>query len=284
MTGLVYLNGEFTPLDAARISPMDRGFLFGDGVYEVVPVYGRRFFLWERHMARMRRSLAGIRLDFDPATLEPAARRVVAEQDFSEQALYMQVTRGAPPVRAHAFADGETPTVFIASSPLKPAAEADAARKNGVACATMEDFRWLRGDLKTTSLLGAALPARAAKDAGAEESVLIRDGLLTEGSSTNILGVKDGKIFAPKFDERILRGITCEAALEAAAGLGIPVEHRDIHRAELFAADELWLTSSTREIVPITRLDGANIGDGKPGDMFRRVFAAFQEFKERNCA
>ena len=284
MTKLVFLNGEFTPPEAARISPMDRGFLFGDGVYEVVPVCGRRFFLWERHMARMRRSLAGIRLEFDPMSLESAARRVVAEQDFSEQALYIQVTRGASPVRAHAFTGGETPTVFIASFPMKSAAESESARNNGVACATMDDFRWLRGDLKTTSLLGAALLARAAKDSGAEEAVLIRDGLLTEGSSTNILVVKDGKIFAPKFDERILRGITCEAALEVAAGLGVPVEHRDIHRAELFAADELWLTSSTRDIAPITRLDGASVGDGKPGELFRRVFAAFREFKEKNCA
>lgn len=284
MTGLACLNGEFLPLTAARISPLDRGFLFGDGVYEVVPVCGRRMFLWERHVARMRRSLNGIRLDFDPAALAEPARRVVAAQDFSEQALYMQVTRGAGPGRAHVFSGDETPTVFIAAFPLKPAAETAAMRINGVACATMDDFRWRRGDLKSASLLGAVLLARAAKDAGAEEAVLIRDGLVTEGSATNILAAKDGKIITPKFDERVLRGVTCEAVMEVAAGLGVVVEQRDMHRAELFAADELWLTSSTRDVVAVTTLDNAPVGDGKPGPLFQRLSAAFQQFKEKNCA
>ena len=278
-----FLNGEFMPLDAARISPMDRGFLFGDGVYEVTPVYDRKLFLWERHLARLRRSLAEIRLEFDPDALESPARKVVAAQPFAEQALYIQITRGVSPIRAHAFSGDEKPTVFIAAFPMKPQAEAEAARKSGAACVVMEDFRWLRGDLKTTALLGAALLARAAKDAGAEEAVLVRDGLVTEGSSTNVLLAKDGKLFTPRFDERVLRGVTCEAVLEVARGMGIRAEERDIHRAELFGADELWLTSSTREITPITRLDGAEIGDGKPGEMFRRVFAEFQKFKGKNC-
>ena len=278
-----FLNGEFMPLDAARISPMDRGFLFGDGVYEVTPVYDRKLFLWERHLARLRRSLAEIRLEFDPDALESPARKVVAAQPFAEQALYIQITRGVSPIRAHAFSGDEKPTVFIAAFPMKPRAEAEAARKSGAACVVMEDFRWLRGDLKTTALLGAALLARAAKDAGAEEAVLVRDGLVTEGSSTNVLLAKDGKLFTPRFDERVLRGVTCEAVLEVARGMGIRAEERDIHRAELFGADELWLTSSTREITPITRLDGAEIGDGKPGEMFRRVFAEFQKFKGKNC-
>ena len=281
---LSFLNGEFTPLEAARISPMDRGFLFGDGVYEVTPVYGRRRFLWERHLERMRRSLAGIRLDFPVETLDAPARRVIAEQPFSEQALYMQVTRGFSGARAHAFSGDEKPTVFIAAFPLRSAAAAEAARRDGVAGATLEDFRWLRGDLKTTALLGAALLARAAKDAGAEEAVLIRDGMLTEGSSTNILLAKDGALFTPRFDERVLRGVTCEAVLDLARGLGIRAEQRDIRRAELPGADELWLTSSTREITPITELDGAKIGDGRPGEMFRRVFSAFQKLKEERCA
>ena len=279
----IFLNGEFMPLDAARISPMDRGFLFGDGVYEVTPVYDRKLFLWERHLARLRRSLAEIRLEFDPDALESPARKVVAAQPFAEQALYIQITRGVSPIRAHAFSGDEKPTVFIAAFPMKPRAEAEAARKSGAACVVMEDFRWLRGDLKTTALLGAALLARAAKDAGAEEAVLVRDGLVTEGSSTNVLLAKDGELFTPRFDERVLRGVTCEAVLEVARGMGIRAEERDIHRAELFGADELWLTSSTREITPITRLDGAEIGDGKPGEMFRRVFAEFQKFKGKNC-
>ena len=281
---LSFLNGEFTPLDAARISPMDRGFLFGDGVYEVTPVYDRKLFLWERHLARLRRSLAGIRLEFDPDSLESPARKVVAAQPFARQALYIQITRGVSPIRAHAFSGDEKPTVFIAAFPTKPPAETEAARKTGAACVVMEDFRWLRGDLKTTALLGAALLARGAKDAGAEEAVLIRDGLVTEGSSTNLLLAKDGELFTPRFDERVLRGITCNAVLEVARGMGIRAEERDIHQAELFGADELWLTSSTREITPITRLDGAEIADGKPGEMFRRVFAEFQKFKEQNCA
>ena len=201
-----------------------------------------------------------------------------------EQALYIQITRGVSPIRAHAFSGDEKPTVFIAAFPTKPPAETEAARKTGAACVVMEDFRWLRGDLKTTALLGAALLARGAKDAGAEEAVLIRDGLVTEGSSTNLLLAKDGELFTPRFDERVLRGITCNAVLEVAREMGIRAEERDIHRAELFGADELWLTSSTREITPITRLDGAEIADGKPGEMFRRVFAEFQKFKEQNCA
>ena len=283
MTGLIFLNGDFMPPESARISPMDRGFLFGDGVYEVVPVYGRRRFLWERHLARLRRSLEGIRLAFAAEALDAPARRVIAAQPFAEQALYMQVTRGSSGVRAHAFTGDEKPTVFIAAFPLKPAAETEALRRDGAACATMEDFRWLRGDLKTTSLLGAALLARAAKDVGAEEAVLIRDGMLTEGSSTNVLLAKDGALFTPRFDQRVLRGVTCEAVLETARGLGIRAEERDIRRAELFGADELWLTSSTREMTPITELDGAKIGAGKPGEMFRRVLAAFQKFKEENC-
>ena len=283
MTGLCFLNGNFAPLETARISPMDRGFLFGDGVYEVVPVCGRRFFLWEKHIARMRRSLAGIRLPFDPATLEGDARKVVAAQDFSEQALYIQITRGASPVRAHAISGAESPTVFIAAFPLKSAAETQAAREVGVECVSMNDFRWLRGDLKTTSLLGAVLLASAAKDTGAEESILIRDGLVTEGSSTNILLVKDEKLFTPKFDERVLRGVTCEAVMEVARAQNIPVEERDIHRPELFEADELWLTSSTRDITPIIRLDSHPIANGAPGAMFRQVSPAFQKFKQQNC-
>lgn len=284
MTGLCFLNGEFAPLESARISPMDRGFLFGDGVYEVVPVCGRRLFLWEKHIARMRRSLAGIRLPFDPSGLEGDARRVVAAQEFSEQALYIQITRGAGPVRAHAISGAESPTIFIAAFPLKSAAETAAAREAGVECVSMEDFRWLRGDLKTTALLGAVLLASAAKDAGAEEAVLVRDGLVTEGSSTNIVLARDGRLFTPKFDEKVLRGVTCEAVLEVARAEGVCAEERDIHRAELFAADELWLTSSTRDITPIIRLDETPIGAGQPGEIFRRISPAFQKFKEANCA
>ena len=284
MTGACWLNGEFVAPEEARVSPMDRGFLFGDGIYEVVPVYNRRRFLPERHWARMRRSLSATRMELDPeALLDAPSREVIARQDFADQALYIQVTRGASPLRSHAFGDGMSPTLFIASFPMKSGDAMRETRENGIACATHDDFRWLRGDIKSTALLGAALLARSAKDAGCEEAVLIRDGMLTEGSSSNILMVKDGVLFSPKFDERVLRGITCEVVLQVARDSGIEVMQRDIHRPELFNADELWLTSSTKEMLPIVQLDGTPVGDARPGKIFARVHKHFQTFRNTNC-
>jgi D-alanine transaminase len=274
----VYLNGEFLPLAEAKISVLDRGFIYGDGVYEVVPVYARRPFRMPQHLARLQYSLDGIRLA-NPHT-EPAWQRLIGElierQPFDDQAVYLQITRGAAK-RDHAFPQGVPPTVFLMSNPLVVPSREQVER--GVAVVTAQDNRWLRCDLKTTSLLGNVLMRQFAVDRGAIETVMFRDGHLTEASASNVLIVHDGVVIAPPKDNLILPGITYDAALEIARGAGVPLDVRAVTHAEALGADEMWLSSSTKEVLAVTTVDGRPFGGGKPGSVFRRIWQAFQEAK-----
>ena len=275
-----YLNGQFLPLAEARISPLDRGFLFGDGAYEVIPVYDRRAFRLEEHLTRLQRTLDGIALANPHSAGEWRERlqRVISESDFDDQSLYLQVTRGADSKRDQSFPKDLPPTVFIFSTALP---SLTAQREDGIAVLSAVDNRWLRCHLKTVSLLPNVLLRQQAIDVGAAETILLRDGMLSEGATSNIFVVKDNVLLAPQRDHRMLAGITYDLVLELAAAHAMPCQLRDIAEAELRVADELWLTSSTREVLPITRLDGQPVGSGKPGPAVRRTQAWYSAYRQR---
>jgi D-alanine transaminase len=277
----VYLNGRFLPLDDAKISVLDRGFIYGDGVYELIPVYQRQPYRLRQHLARLQRSLDGIRLA-NPHTdteWESIIRELVARTPFDDQGVYFQVTRGVAK-RDHSFPSGVAPTVFMMSNPLPlPTAE---QVERGVAVVTTTDERWLHCDLKTISLLGNVLARQRATDAGAAEAVLFRDGFLTEASASNVFIVQDGLILAPPKDNQILPGITYDTALELARGGGLAVEVRPISREEALGADEMWLSSSTKEVLAVTTVDGNSFAGGSPGPVFRKMYELFQASKSRN--
>ena len=274
----VYLNGQFLPLEDARISVLDRGFIYGDGVYELIPVYGRRPYRLRQHLARLQRSLDGIRLanPHTDAEWEAIIAGLIGRMAFADQGVYLQVTRGAAK-RDHAVPAGVAPTVFMMSNPLAlPSRE---QIEGGVAVITGVDERWLHCDLKTISLLGNVLARQLAVDAGATETVLFRNGYLTEASASNVLLVRDGVIVAPPKDNQILPGITYDVAFELAREGGLPIEMRPVPKDEALAADEMWLSSSTKEVLAVTSLDGRPFAGGKPGPMFRKVHALFQASK-----
>jgi len=278
---IVYLNGEFVALEDAQISVLDRGFIYGDGVYEVIPIYARTPFRMPQHLARLQNSLDGIRLPnpHSEAQWDALVRELARKQPFDDQALYLQVTRGVAK-RDHAFPVGVPPTVFMMSNPL-PLPSREQVDK-GVAVVTAEDNRWHRCDLKTTSLLGNVLMRQLAVDASAVECVMFRDGFLTEASASNVLIVKDGRVIAPPKDNLILPGITYDATLDVTRAAGVPLDVRKVTREEALAADEMWLSSSTKEVLAITRVDGAPFGGGAPGPVFRKVWAAFQAAKPKH--
>jgi D-alanine transaminase len=270
-----YLNGEFLPLEEARIPVLDRGFIFGDGVYEVVPVYGRRPYRIASHLARLGRSLAAVRIAnlYTPERWEALITELVARQPPDDQSVYLQVTRGVAR-RDHAFPRDVVPTVFMMSNPLvRPARE---LVEQGVRAVTATDNRWYRCDIKSTSLLPNVLLRQFAVDHGAAEVVLLRNGYLTEGSASNLFIVRNGVVATPAVSHLILAGITYDAVVELARAGGLTVEQRDVPEAEVRTADEIWLTSSTRELLAITTLDGQPVGDGRPGPMFRRVYDLLQ--------
>lgn len=278
-----YLNGQYLPLCDARISPLDRGFLFGDGGYEVVPVYSRRPFRIGEHLARLQQTLAGIRLANPHTVAEWTERieRIVAAAPFADQSVYIQVTRGADDKRDHAFPQGVPPTVFIFTAPLLTTP--DSVRATGVAAVTAADTRWARCDLKVVALLANVLARQDAVERGCAETIFIRDGVIIEGAASNIFVVKDGVLLAPVKDQRMLPGITYDVVLELAAQHGVPHAVRDISEGELRNADEVWMTSSTKEVLPITTLDGRPVGTGgdagKPGALAGRMHGWYQQFK-----
>lgn len=275
---LVYLNGVMTPLSEARISVLDRGFIFGDGIYEVLPIYRRKPFRAEQHMARLVRSLDAIRIA-NPHTPEQwmaLIDRVVAAQADDDQLVYLQVTRGAAK-RMHAFPKDVTPTVFIMSNPL--VSPSNAVRKSGVACVSMEDRRWLHCDIKSISLLGNVLAAQHAAENDAVECIQFRDGWLTEGSASNVWIVKNGVLMGPPKDSLILEGIRYGLIEELCAANGIPMEARRITREEVFAADEVLLSSAAKEVLAVVSIDAQTIGKGKPGPICRQLYDAYQTAK-----
>jgi D-alanine transaminase len=275
---IVYLNGDFMPIEEARVPVLDRGFIFGDGVYEVVPVYGRQPFRWSQHYTRLERSLGRLRIDnpFDADGWRGLVDALIARHPWDDQFIYLQVTRGVAK-RDHAFPKGVTPTVFGMSSalPLVPAQQL----AHGVSAVSLPDERWLNCDIKSTSLLGNVLARQSAIDAGATECVMYRDGFLTEGSSSNIWVVRDGRVLAPPRDRLILEGIRYGLLQELCESQGLPFEMRPISRTEVESADELMLSSATKEVLPITRLDGRPVGSGEPGPVFARLHAAYQQAK-----
>ncbi|AWI77757.1 D-amino acid aminotransferase [Parazoarcus communis] len=276
---LCYLNGRYQPLDEARVSPMDRGFLFGDGAYEVIPVYSRHPFRLEEHVARLESTLASIRLPNPHRPDEWAAiiREVIDRNVWEDQSVYLQVSRGADDKRNHAFPKVVRPTVFLMSEQL--ITPPDYQREEGVACVSAADFRWLRCDLKTVALLANCLLRQHAIDQGCVETVLFRDGFLTEGSSSNIFMVKDGVVLTPPKSHLMLPGITYDVVLELAVSHGLKHEVREILEDEVRHADELWMTSSTKEVLPITRLDDKAVGNGRPGPLGQQMYAWYQDFK-----
>ncbi|SFN94925.1 D-alanine transaminase [Nitrosospira briensis] len=276
---MIYLNGDFLPIEEARVPVLDRGFIFGDGVYEVIPVYSHKPFRLAEHLLRLQHSLDGIRLQNPHSDEEwgSLVEQIIASNDGDDQYLYLHVTRGVAR-RDHAFPKGVIPTVFIMSNPLlAPPRELLAT---GVAAITADDNRWLRCDIKAISLLPNVLLRQMAIDAGAMETILLRDGFMTEGAASNIFLAKDGVLLAPPKNHLMLPGITYDVVLELAAAEKIPCEVREVSEYELRTAQELLLTSSTREIMPVTRLDGKPVGEGKPGAMFARLYRLYQSYKQ----
>jgi D-alanine transaminase len=283
---LCFLNGEFLPLSQAKISVLDRGFIFGDGIYEVAPVYGRRLFRFDEHMARMQRGLDKIRIA-NPATRErwlQCCRRLVGAladaTGAEDQVVYMQVTRGVAP-RDHVMPKDIVATVFMMSNPMKPVPAE--LRHQGVACISARDFRWERGDIKSTSLLGAVLARQMSADVGATETILLREGMLTEASASNVWIVKDGALLGPPKSEHVLEGIRVELLRELCEEVGIAYNLRPISEADLRSADEVLLSSATKEVLAVTRIDGEAVGHGalrgKPGPVYARLYEAYQQAK-----
>jgi len=274
----VYLNGEFMPIEQARVPVLDRGFIFGDGIYEVVPVYGGRPFRLPQHLARLTRSLAAVGLanPRDDAGWTALVGELVARHPWPDQFVYIQVTRGVAR-RDHAFPKDVAPTVFAMSSEFLPLSQA--VRDAGVAVISLPDERWLHCDIKSTSLLGNVLARQAAVEAGAFECAMFRDGYLTEGSASNIWVVRDGTVLCPPRDRLILEGIRVGLIEELCASAGIALDVRRITREEVQAADELLLSSATREVLAITTLDGKPVGSGRPGPVYARLYAAYQAAK-----
>lgn len=283
-----HLNGELTTLDAARISPLDRGFIFGDGVYEGIAVYGKpghapRPFRFEQHMARLDRSLREVRIP-NPHTPDEW-RRIALEliAAHPEHAInkdwfyYFQVTRGVA-LREHHMIEGLTPTVFATCLPLKPMAPA--LRAQGVACVTAEDFRWKKAHIKSISLLGAVFARQISYDQGALETVMFRDGFLSEAASSNVWVVKDGTVYGPPRDHLVLEGIRYGAIEALCREQGIGFELRRIAQAEVPAADELLLSSATKEVLPVTTLDGRPVGNGRPGPIYQKLYDGYQRAKD----
>ncbi|MDD4928517.1 MAG: D-amino acid aminotransferase [Gallionella sp.] len=276
----IYLNGQYMPVEHAKVSVLDRGFIFGDGVYEVIPVYSRRAFRLEEHLLRLQHSLDGIRLP-NPHSIAgwtDIVTELIARHEPEDQYLYLHITRGVAR-RDHPFPDPAVPpTVFVMSSPLLPPAQQ--LLDDGVCAITAQDNRWLRCDIKAISLLPNVLLRQMAVDAGCSETVLIRDNeFMTEGSASNIFVVKDGMLLAPPKDHLMLPGITYDVILEIAAAHSIPYQVRKIGVAELFTADELFLSSSTREVQAITHLDGNPVGGARPGPVYQKIYALYQDFK-----
>jgi D-alanine transaminase len=282
------LNGELLPLREARVSVMDRGFVFGDGVYEVIPVYGRRLFRFDDHMARLQRNLGKVRIPSPHSRdgwLAMARRLIAALRDGPDQLLYLQVTRGVA-LRDHVMPAGLAPTVFMTVSPLRGAGTEQ--RHQGAACITARDFRWERGDLKSISLLGNVLARQVSADQGAVETILLREGhngtlYLTEASASNVWIVHDGALLGPPPSDWLLDGVRVELLRELCEDCGIAFNRKPISEAELFAADEVILSSATKEVLPVTLLDGEAVGHGalrgKPGPVYARLYEAYQRAK-----
>ncbi len=277
---MVFLNGKFVPIDEARVSVLDRGFIFGDGVYELVPVYSRVPFRLDEHLARLERSLAEARIrnPHSRAQWRKIIYQLIDAQSFDDQGVYFQVTRGVAK-RDHAFPKNAEPTVFMMSNPLVNPPQPQV--EGGAAAVSAQDNRWLRCDIKSISLIGNVLLRQLSAEADAAETILFRDGRLTEASASNVFIVARGLILSPPKSSLILPGITYDVVAELARASAMPLEFREVTDAEVRAADEIWVTSSSKEVLAIVSLDGRKVGEGRPGPVFRRIYALYQEFKQK---
>jgi D-alanine transaminase len=276
----VFLNGKLLPLEQATVSVLDRGFIFGDGVYELVPVYSRVPFRLEEHLARLERSLGEtkIRNPYSRAQWRAHVYALIDAHPHQDQGVYFQVTRGVAK-RDHAFPKNVDPTVFMMSNPLvNPPAE---QVEKGSAAVTAQDNRWFRCDIKSISLIGNCLLRQLSAEAGGAETILFRDGKLTEASASNVFIVKRGVIQSPPKNNLILPGITYDVVVELARANSMALEFLDIPEADVRAADEIWVTSSSKEVLAIVELDGKRVGDGRPGPQFRRMYQLYQDFKQK---
>jgi D-alanine transaminase len=281
-----YLNGEYTLLPDAKISVMDRGFVLGDGVYEVLPAYGSCLFRFEQHMARLERSLAELRIPnpHSRAQWRAIAARLVSDYargsegdpEKMDQMVYLQVTRGVA-LREHAMLPGLTPTVFVMTNVMKQPSATQ--RGEGARCVTAEDFRWKKAHIKSTSLLGGVMARQISVDADADETIMFRDGFLSEAAASNVWIVKDGVLMGPPRDNLVLEGIRYALLDEICSVHGITIELRRISREEVLDADEVLLTSATKEVLPVTRIDGQPVGDGRPGPVYDQLYAGYQAAK-----
>jgi D-alanine transaminase len=276
MTEQVYLNGAYLPLADAKVSVLDRGFLFGDGVYEVIPAYNGRLFRLEDHITRLNNSLSGIRLPLphSVADWEAIFRPLLA--DNRDQYIYLQVTRGSAPKRDHGFPEHIVPTIFAMCADIKPFA----GRIDGIKAVTLDDTRWQLCNLKAITLLGNILLRQEALDQGCAEAILVRNGYVVEGAASNLFAVLDGELITPPKSHEILPGITRDVILELASAHNIPYQEDIIALEALHNASEIWVASSTREIVPVIELDGEQVGNGKPGQIWKRMDDLLQAYKK----
>jgi D-alanine transaminase len=290
---LCYLNGDYTPLKDAKISVLDRGFIFGDGVYEVVPAYAGKLFRFDQHMARLDRSLVELRISnpMSPAEWHAVATKLIADYALSDshngpndilgdQIIYIQISRGVA-MRDHAMPAGLKPTVFVMTNAMKlPSMQ---QREQGVACVTADDFRWEKAHIKSTSLLGAVFSRQISVDAGAVETIMFRGDYLSEAASSNVWVIKGGKVMGPPKNQLVLEGIRYGLIEEMCRAAGIEFELRRITRAEVLAADEVLLSSATKEVLPVTLIDGKPVGHGvakgSPGPIYQKLYAAYAQAK-----
>lgn len=276
---IAYYNGDFLPLCDINIPIMDRGFLFGDGIYEVIPVFNGKMFRFSEHMTRLKNSLAGIRLDspLPDEVWKAILERIIDENSAPNQSLYVQITRGAYNERHHGFPKETHPSIFVRTTPVDtPSSQTLSA---GIAAITLPDIRWQKCYIKAITLLPNVLMYQEALDRGAKEAILIRDGHAIEASSSNLFIVQDGEIITPPNSEHMLAGITRDLLLELAAAHGLPHRETPITQAALHAADEIWLTGSTKELLPVIQLDGKLISQGKAGPIWHKMITLYQDYK-----
>lgn len=279
---IVYLNGEFLPITESQISTQDRGFLFGDGVYEVIPVYQRKLFRFQAHIDRLKNSLKAVSI-VNPLTdseWQDLLQTLVDKHDWQDQFLYLQVTRGVQMQRDHLPAECLTPTIYAYTNPLKPIS--DAIVENGIKVVTLDDIRWLRCDVKAITLLPNVMMKLAAKSQGADDAILVtREGTISEGTASNAFIVKDGTLITPPNSNEILPGITRMVLESIAKEHNIPMLEKSISMSDLETADEIWLSSSTKEALPVTQLNGQAVGAGVPGPLWTQMRSYYQQHKQR---
>lgn len=276
---LVYLNGEYLPLNEAKVSVLDRGFIFGDGVYEVIPAYGAKALRFEHHMQRLQNSLDAVRIKNPLSNTQwlEIIEKLIAATGPQDQYIYLHITRGVAS-RDHRFPDETTPTVFVMSSILKPVDTELLA--HGISAVTLDDFRWQHCNIKAIALLPNILLRQQAVEQDAMEAILIRDGYMTEGAASNVFIVSNGVIKTPPKDNRLLPGITRDLVVELAHAHNMPIEEVAISEEEFFAAEEIWLTSSTKEVLPVTKINDQAVANGKPGAVWQDMYQKYQDYKE----